>query len=82
MVSAQIGKMGVVDIGNSGFSMPDGQCFNIKNDGNSPVVLSVQLAGMPDGDSIETRFECGWNPEIVKKIMPTSLAMLNLKWGY
>lgn len=81
-VSAQIGKMGVVALTDSGFSLPDGQCFNIKNDGNAPVTLSVQLAGMPDGDSVTTQFDCGWNPEIVKKIMPTSLANTNLKWGF
>lgn len=81
-VSAQIGKMGVVALTDSGFSLPDGQCFNIKNDGNAPVMLSVQLAGMSDGDFIETQFDCGWNPEIVKKIMPTSLVNTNLKWGF
>lgn len=81
-VSAQIGKMGVVALTDSGFSLPDGQCFNIKNDGNAPVILSVQLAGMSDGDFIETQFDCGWNPEIVKKIMPTSLVNTNLKWGF
>lgn len=33
-------------------------------------------------DSVTTQFDCGWNPEIVKKIMPTSLANTNLKWGF
>lgn len=81
-VSAQIGKMGVVALTDSGFSLPDGQCFNIKNDGIAPVTLSVRLAGMPDGDFIETQFDCGWNPEIVREIAPTSLANINLKWGF
>lgn len=81
-VFAQIGKMGVVALTDSGFSLPDGQCFNIKNDGNAPVMLSVQLAGMNDGDFIEPQFDCGWNPEIVRKIKPTSLANINLKWGF
>ena len=81
-VSAQIGKMGVVALTDSGFSLPDGQCFNIKNDGNAPVTLSVQLAGMSDGDIIKTQFECGWNPEIVKTVKQTSLSGINLKWGY
>lgn len=80
-VSAQIGKMGVVAMTDSGFELPDGQCFNIKNDGIAPVVLSVQLAGMDAGDFVETQFDLGWNPEIVRKIMPTS-ANINLKWGY
>lgn len=82
-VSAQIGKMGVItDLTNSNFALANGQCFNIKNDGAQPVVLSVQLAGMSDGDFIETQFDCGWNPEIVKTVKQTSLSSINLKWGY
>lgn len=79
-VSAQIGKMGVIALTESGFSLPDGQPFNIKNDGIAPVTLSVRLAGMED--FIDTQFACGWNPEIVSEIKPTSLANTNLKWGY
>lgn len=45
-VSAQIGKMGVIDLANGNFSLSDGQPFNIKNDSTSPVKLSVQLAGI------------------------------------
>ena len=82
-VSAQIGKMGVIDgLNNGNSTLNDGQCFNIKNDGTQPVKLSVQLAGMSDGDFIETQFDCGWNPEIVKAVKQTSLSGINLKWGY
>ncbi|MBR8720002.1 hypothetical protein IX307_001213 [Bacteroides pyogenes] len=81
-VSAQIGKMGVIDLANGNFSLSDGQVFNVKNDGLQPVTLSVQLAGMSDGDFIETQFECGWNPEIIKTVKQTSLSGTNLKWGY
>lgn len=82
-VSAQIGKMGVIDnLQNADFSLADGMCFNIKNDGIQPVTLSVQLAGMKDGDFIETQFDCGWNPEIVRKVKVTSLSSINLKYGY
>lgn len=82
-VSAQIGKMGVIgDLSNGNFALADGLCFNIKNDGTQPVKLSVQLAGMEDGDFIETQFDCGWNPEIVKTVKQTSLSGTNLKWGY
>ena len=82
-VSAQIGKMGVIgDVSNGNFALADGRCFNIKNDGTQPVKLSVQLAGMEDGDFIETQFDCGWNPEIVKTVKQTSLSGINLKWGY
>jgi hypothetical protein len=83
MVSAQIGKMGVIDnLQENDFSLPDGQCFNIKNDGMQPVTLEIQLAGMNEGEFVETTLEVGWNPEIVKVVKQTSLPGNNLKWGY
>lgn len=83
MVSAQIGKMGVISgLQESDFSLPDGQCFNVKNDGTQPIALQVQLAGMPNGEFIETTFEVGWNPEIVRVVKQTSLSNINLKYGY
>ena len=83
MVSAQIGKMGVIaNLTDSNFTLTDGQCFNIKNDGLQPVKLQIQLAGMANGEFIETTFEVGWNPEIVKAVKQTSLSSINLKWGY
>lgn len=82
-VLPQIGKMGKIDgLTNGDFTLPDGQVFNVKNDGLQPVTLAVQLAGMSDGDFIETQFECGWNPEIVKAVKQTSVSGTNLKWGY
>lgn len=83
MVSAQIGKMGIIDnLQDKNFSLQDGQCFNIKNDGTQPIKLEVQLAGMPDGEFVETGFEVGWNPEIVRTVKQTSLSSINIKWGY
>jgi hypothetical protein len=83
MVSAQVGIMGTVtDLDTKDFSLADGQPFNIKNDGIAPVELEVQLAGMPDGETVTTKFDCGWNPEIVKVIKATSLSSINLKFGY
>ena len=82
-VSAQIGKMGTITgLQDGNFQLGDGQCFNIKNDGDSAVTLEVQLAGMEDGDFSETHIETGWNPEIVKAVKQSSLSSLNLKWGY
>jgi hypothetical protein len=81
MVSAQIGKMGVIGgLQESDFSLPDGQSFNVKNDGAQAVLLEVQLPGMDQ--PIETRFDVGWNPEIVKTVKRSSLSGLDLKWGY
>lgn len=83
IVSAQIGKMGTIDgLTDSDFKLDGGQCFNIKNDGTQPVTLKVQLAGMKDGETIETQFDCGWNPEIIRTVKQTSLSGLKLKWGY
>lgn len=82
-VSAQIGRMGEIsNLQDADFSLANGACFNIKNDGIQPVTLAVQLAGMDEGDFIETTFECGWNPEIVRKVKATSLSGINLKFGY
>lgn len=84
MCSPQIARMGSIsNLGTKDFQMPDGTAFNIKNDGESAVVLEVQLAGMDDDDTITTLFEVGWNPEIVKRVVKsTSLPnTVNLKWG-
>lgn len=81
MASPQIGKMGQIDnLQTNDFSLQDGQVFNIKNDGVQPVKLQVQLAAMDD--FIETTFEVGWNPEIVRAVKQTSLNGINLKYGF
>lgn len=83
MVSAQIGKMGSIsNLNNANFSLLDGQPFNIKNDGTQYVELQVRLNGMAEGEFVTTKFEVGWNPEIVKEVKQTSLTSLNLKYGY
>lgn len=82
-ISAQIAKMGVIaGLEKENFSLSSGQNFQIKNDGVQPVSLQVQLAGMEEGTFIETTFEIGWNPEIVRVVKATSLSGINLKWGY
>ena len=53
----------------------------VKNDGEAAVVLEVNLWGMPEGEFIATRFEMGWNPEIVREIKTTSQKTA-LLWGY
>ena len=78
MVSAQIGRMGVINTA-ADFSLPAGQVFNIKNEGDDAVVLEVQLAGMAAGQFVETVFEVGWNPEIVKTLKASGAT--DLKWG-
>jgi hypothetical protein len=81
MVSQQIGKMGVIGgLNNSNFTIP-GTPFNLKNDGETAVTLSVSLWSMDSGEFVETVFEPGWNPEIIREIQQTSLSDLNLKWG-
>jgi len=36
---------------------------------------------MPEGEFIATRFETGWNPEIVREVKTTSQTNA-LLWGY
>ncbi|KAA6303119.1 MAG: hypothetical protein EZS26_000722 [Candidatus Ordinivivax streblomastigis] len=82
MVSPQIGKMGIIgNLNNSNFQIPGTQ-FNLKNDGETAVILAVNLWSMKSGEFVQTRFDIGWNPEIIREIQQTSLSNLNLKWGY
>lgn len=50
-------------------------------DGETAVVLEVNLWGMEPGKFVATRFEIGWNPEIVREIKQTSINA-TLVWGY
>lgn len=79
LVSAQVSVAGPVsfDGGNFRKDVP----FCVKNDGEAAVVLEVNLWGMPEGEFIATRFETGWNPEIVREIKVTS-SKTALLWGY
>lgn len=81
-VSAQISAMGPIDISTDNFKLANGvYMFNIKNDSEIPVVLSVQLAGMPEGEFVSTTFYPGWNPEIVKAVQQDGTVTTDLKWG-
>ena len=76
-VSAQIGTIGPIEgLSTGNFKMEDTP-FNIKNDGETAVVLEVNLWGK----FVATRFEIGWNPEIVREIKQTSINA-TLVWGY
>lgn len=79
LVSAQISVAGTVDFSGGNFKMHTPFC--LKNDGETAVVLEVNLWGMPEGKFISTRFETGWNPEIIREIKKTSSATA-LVWGY
>ncbi|MBR1525780.1 MAG: hypothetical protein IJ640_03870 [Prevotella sp.] len=80
-VSAQVSRMGeIVGLDKGNFSV-EGVPFNVKNDGDQPVELEVNLWDMQPGTYITTRFAEGWNPEIVREIKQTSQTALSLKWG-
>lgn len=82
MVSQQIGKMGeITGLGSGNFKI-EGMPFNLKNDGEKAVTLAVNLCSMESGEFISTRFEIGWNPEIIREIQQNGASNLNLKWGY
>jgi len=83
MVSPQVAKFGNIEgLQDGNFSLADGQAFLLKNEGTEDVSLEVTPAGSEDGVFIETRFETGWNPEIIKAVKQTSLSNVKLKWGY
>ena len=74
MVSAQVSMFGPIpDLTESNFKLDDGSAFLIKNEGSAAV---------KDDNFVEITFDVGLNPEIVKEIKASSLAMLNLKFGY
>lgn len=80
-VSPQIGKIGAITGLSAGNFKLEGVPFNLKNDGETAVVLEVNLYGDEPGNFIATRFEVGWNPEIIREIKQTSQTV-DLKWGY
>jgi hypothetical protein len=74
MVSAQVSMFGPIpDLTESNFKL---------DEGSAAVKLEVIPAGAKDDNFAEITFDVGWNPEIVKEIKASSLAMLNLKFGY
>ena len=80
-VSPQISNIGPIEgLSNGNFKKEDVP-FNIKNDGQAAVELEVNLWGMEPGKFVKTRFEVGWNPEIVREIKQTSINAA-LLWGF
>lgn len=79
LVSAQVSVAGKVDFSGGNFRKDTPFC--LKNDGEAAVVLEVNLWEMPEGEFISTRFETGWNPEIIREIKATS-STTALIWGY
>lgn len=78
-ISAQISAMGSITFQGDNSPFGIGEPFNIKNDGDAPVFLEVNLWGMPPGQYVTTCFETGWNPEIIREVKPTSAPALF--WG-
>ena len=79
--SVQIAVMGEIT-GLSSGDYTNGNAFQIKNDGDEPVTLEVNLWKMAPGQYVETVFDVGWNPEIVRSIRQNTTAGLNLKYGF
>jgi len=81
-MSLQVAKGGdFTDLETKNFTLESGSVFfNIKNEGEEAVSLSVRLSG---NDEFQTwKFYPGWNPEIVKEVEQTNSDVSNLKWGY
>ena len=82
VASLQVAKMGEIDLKKGNFTLGNGKAFQLKNDGTTPVELEVRLYEMEEGQFVKTKFDCGWNPEIIGEIKQSVLSNLNLKWGY
>lgn len=83
MVSAQVSVMGEVNFtGQSSTFLKEDAPFCLKNDGEAAVFLDVNLWGMPPGQYVNTRFEPGWNPEIIREIRRPTVSGTRLLWGY
>lgn len=81
VASLQIAKMGEIDLSVGNFQI-EGKGFQIKNDGTTEVLLEVSLLGMDPGEFVSTKFDVGWNPEIVREIKQNNLSNIILKWGF
>lgn len=74
--SLQVAYIG--EVSSTPFKLDLGFC--VKNDGEDPVDLEVNLIGMDPGVYVTTSFAPGWNPEIVREIK--SGTVTNIKYGY
>lgn len=81
VTSLQVAVMGDINLAKGNFSI-EGKAFQLKNDGSTQVELEVRLLGMEPGNFVKTKFDCGWNPEIIAEIKQSSLSNMSLKWGY
>lgn len=79
-VRLQISVAGAVDFGASGAFSKDVP-FCVKNDGEEAVTLEVNLWGMAPGEYVATKFEPGWNPELVREVKRPG-GECSLVWGY
>lgn len=80
-ISAQISVAGEVTFGDKGSFRKDAP-FCLKNDGEAAIFLQVNLWGMEPGQYVNTRFETGWNPEIIREVVQPTVANSRLLWGY
>lgn len=76
--NARRGKA-IANLASQDFSLPDDEPFIIKNDNDDVVILEVKYI---DGDDtwVSTKFQVGWNPDIVKAIKTTATGGA-LLWG-
>lgn len=78
LVSAQISVAGNVDFSGGNFRMDTPLLKKRWRSGDS---IGSKPLGNAEGEFISTRFETGWNPEIIREIKETSSATA-LIWGY
>ena len=81
-VSSQVADFGVMDLSSVDFALTGGQKFQIKNEGTDAVTLDVIPASAATDTYVSTKFDPGWNPEIVRKVKKNTTSGLALKWGF
>lgn len=81
-LSLQLGKFGAMSLASANFKIEGNVKFQVKNEGAEAVTLEVIPADADNDTFISTKFDPGWNPEIIREVKVNTTEGLALKWGY
>lgn len=74
----------IPDLATTNFTLPNDQFFNVDNENDAAVILSVKFAGM--STFVSKKFNPGPNAYLIKEIeanaVLTAPELSNLKYGY
>ena len=69
----------ITNLASADFIMEEG--FLVKNDNDNAVELDVKYIGDPTGTWVTTKFQPGWNPDVLVAIKQTANGG-TLLWGF